>query len=118
MNSTEMMREALEDIVRHCKKNGMQDWPIAVKARAALAQAEQRQVVPAGWRLVPIEPTEEMIDAYVAVTERFPSARTDWAVMLASAPQSEEPKQCAPGMCLEIGEFIPAEELNKARNKE
>jgi hypothetical protein len=32
--------------------------------------------------------------------------------------QPEEPKQRAPGLYLESGEFIPAEELNKTRNQE
>lgn len=42
---------------------------------------------PEGYVLVPMEPTREMIDAYVAVDARFNSARHDWAVMLAARPE-------------------------------
>ncbi|WP_333907158.1 hypothetical protein [Delftia acidovorans] len=44
--------------------------------------------VPGGWRLVPVEPTREMLDAYVRIDGRFHSARADWAAMLAAAPQA------------------------------
>lgn len=40
-----------------------------------------------GWKLVPVEPTKEMLDAYVRLQVRFNSARSDWAAMLAAAPQ-------------------------------
>lgn len=42
--------------------------------------------IPAGWKLVPIEPTCEMLDAYVSTNSRFQSARSDWAAMLNAAP--------------------------------
>lgn len=42
---------------------------------------------PEGYVLVPVEPTREMIDAYVAVDARFNSARRDWAAMLAARPE-------------------------------
>ena len=53
---------------------------------AAMAQPG----VPQGWQLVPVEPTKEMIDAYVNTSSRFWSARRDWAVMLAAAPSPQE----------------------------
>jgi len=37
-----------------------------------------------------VEPTKEMIDAYVNTSSRFWSARRDWAVMLAAAPSPQE----------------------------
>jgi hypothetical protein len=57
--------------------------------RAALEQPDTGipASVPAGWVLVPVEPTTEMLDAYVQLQGRFNSARSDWAAMLAAAPQ-------------------------------
>ena len=49
--------------------------------------AAPASVAPPGWKLVPIEPTREMIDAYMAMNGRFQSARSDWAAMLAASPQ-------------------------------
>ena len=43
--------------------------------------------VPFGYKLVPVEPTQEMLDAYIHMQGRFSSARSDWAAMLAAAPQ-------------------------------
>lgn len=45
-----------------------------------------RAGIPSGWKLVPIEPTREMLDAYVSTNSRFQSGRSDWAAMLAAAP--------------------------------
>jgi hypothetical protein len=44
-----------------------------------------------GWRLVPVEPTEEMIEAYCTTLERlgftsWVTASTVWAAMLAASP--------------------------------
>ena len=52
-----------------------------------IAAQEVSKCVPVGWSLVPIEPTREMLDAYVKNGARFNSARSDWAAMLAAAPQ-------------------------------
>lgn len=41
---------------------------------------------PHGWKLVPVEPTREMMDAYVNQDGRFHSARSDWVAMLAASP--------------------------------
>ena len=59
--------------------------------RAALEQPKNHieqhlGMVPAGWKLVPVEPTKDMLDAYVRLQARFNSARSDWAAMLAAAP--------------------------------
>lgn len=45
---------------------------------------------PEGWKLVPVEPTREMLDAYIAQAGRFSSARSDWAAMLAAVPLSAQ----------------------------
>ena len=39
-----------------------------------------------GWQLVPVEPTKEMLDAYVNLAGRFQSGRSDWEAILAAAP--------------------------------
>lgn len=57
-----------------------------VKNRAMLSAP----AVPEGYALVPIEPTEEMIEAYLRVGGGFQSAKSDWKAMLAAAPK--EPK--------------------------
>jgi hypothetical protein len=60
---------------------------LRVLARAALAQAPEAAPQPTpGWKLVPVEPTREMLDAYVNNGGRFHSARSDWAAMIAAAP--------------------------------
>ena len=58
--------------------NGSEVWQAAPQAVQPAVQE--------GWQRVPIEPTREMLDAYVAADGRFHSGRTDWAVMLAAAP--------------------------------
>lgn len=54
--------------------------------------------VPEGWRLVPIEPTQAMIDAVVENSflhesrEKFEIiTRSDWRDMLAAAPEAPKP---------------------------
>lgn len=69
----------------------------AWKARASLAQPAS---VPAGFALVPVEPTREMLDAVVtslddhllgsAAEQQY---RDDWAAMLAASPQAPQPAQ-------------------------
>jgi hypothetical protein len=52
--------------------------------------------VPDGWKLVPVEPTKEMLDAYVNNAGCFQSARSDWAAMLSAAPSQQAPVQGEP----------------------
>lgn len=58
---------------------------------SAVYTAPLAPCVPDGWKLVPIELTREMLDAYVNNDQRFHSARSDWAAMLAASP---EPQKC------------------------
>lgn len=60
------------------------------KELAQLAWEEAQPNIPKGWKLVPMEPTREMLDAYVAQDGRFHSAREDWATMLKAAPKFGE----------------------------
>ena len=69
------------------------------RLRAALAagQATAAQVVvPAGWNIVPTEPTQAMLDAVVTSMDDFllgkeaeKQYREDWAAMLAAAPAQQ-----------------------------
>ena len=54
----------------------------------AAAPALEAPAAHAGWKLVPVEPTREMLDAYLEMKGLFHSARSDWAAMLAAAPQA------------------------------
>ena len=101
MSNTEAMRSALEDIVRHCKKNGMQDWPIAVKARAALAQAEQRQEFNG---LTPQETNASASIMGMVDKQASGVSYEDEYLMTPAAPQPEEFKKH--GDC-EMGAMCP-----------
>lgn len=50
-------------------------------------RADAAPYVPDGWVLVPLQPTIQMIDAYVSAGGRFHSARSDWAIMVANRPE-------------------------------
>lgn len=63
----------------------------------AAHEAKAAPAVPQGWKLVPVEPTREMLDAYLNLNARFHSARADWAAMLAAAPAPA--REC--GNCFE-----------------
>jgi len=45
------------------------------------------QAFPAGFVLVPVEPTQEMIESYLQNIGKFQSAKSDWAAFLAAAPK-------------------------------
>ena len=59
-------------------------------------QHNNAPAVPQGWKLVPVEPTKEMIDAYCEANGRFQSARADWAAMLAATPSPAPAQEPAP----------------------
>ena len=74
----------------HCFDGGTPSEAVLMASdiRAVLArlqELEAQQSVP-GWKLVPVEPTKEMVEAYLALSYGFQSARTDWEAMLAAAP--------------------------------
>jgi hypothetical protein len=54
---------------------------------AKLAQQADRQRVPEGWKLVPVEPTWEMLEAALDCAAK-PSHREAYAAMLAAAPEA------------------------------
>ena len=54
---------------------------------AKLAQQADRQRVPDGWKLVPVEPTWEMLEAALDCAAK-PSFREAYAAMLAAAPEA------------------------------
>ena len=53
-----------------------------------LNHTEQHMVVPDGWRLVPIEPTKEMVDAHISGMQSAGFSRA-YREMLAAAPMPE-----------------------------
>ena len=65
------------EVMRTCPECGSKD--------ATLPGAQPAPSVPEGWQLVPIEPTQEMLDA----TSWPNCAGTDYKKMLAAAPRSE-----------------------------
>lgn len=81
---------------------------IALLDEMQSAERLRAQVAPAGWKLVPVEPTEEMLIAGGIASEGSPAhdvigpLSDAWAAMLAAAPaqQAESPCACWPGrMC-------------------
>jgi hypothetical protein len=64
----------------------VEDRIAELESRITAAPQAMQAAVPDGWKLVPVEPTREMLDAYVAADGRFHSGRTDWGVMLNAAP--------------------------------
>ena len=64
-------------------KREIRRW-IAHKATAAPVQQEAAE--PDGWQLVPVHPTESMVDAFHAEETDF--ARTKWKAMLEAAPSA------------------------------
>jgi hypothetical protein len=87
-------------VCEHLKANSMFDGALllrewnAMKAIALAAEsvAQPVQAVPAGWRLVPIEPTEEMISAGDVYMDGVSQLGDAWANMLASAPEFAPPE--------------------------
>lgn len=66
----------------------------AIDALASLPS--QAQEVPSGWKLVPIDPTSEMLGAAVDISSHThiqPCGFDYWRAMLAAAPQPKEPKK-------------------------
>lgn len=79
--------------------------PVEDALRAALSQPEPEAVqVPQGWRMVPEEPTPEMVDSFEnsmeCATTYVRNFKAAYCAMLAAAPQppaQAEPKPAAPG---------------------
>lgn len=94
MTTEEQLREALEGLldVFTNPESGEVDRKLAIKdARAALASKPGEVAVPNGWRLVPVQPTPEMVRAAQNCPEghgqKWHSVhKAKWAAMLAAAP--------------------------------
>ena len=100
MNTTDQERaEFLAWVRTHEECHGAIDEG---SAWAAWQASRRAQVVPMGWRLVPIDPTPEMIDAADASDKEYSrrafggsihmpqSGEDHWHAMLAAAPQPPE----------------------------
>lgn len=58
--------------------------------------ARQGPVVPQGWKLVPVEPTQEVLDAIDLMADdhrAFDDSDSFWRHLVAAAPQPPEPAQ-------------------------
>lgn len=104
----EMVKRAVE---AYSKDTGAEDWQLegwiepAIRAalEAAMSSSERLTAVP-GWQLVPVEPTQEMLDACGPKPKHWdatPSSRRvresadrmrreDYKTMLAAAPAKQE----------------------------
>ena len=83
------LSEKIQEALREQQEINFSD-PAVQKRLAAQwwyvpAEAQPAPSVPEGWQLVPIEPTQEMLDA----TSWPNCAGTDYKKMLAAAPRSE-----------------------------
>lgn len=83
---------------------GKEPEPVSLDASA---QQEMGAGVPDGWKLVPLEPTEDMAKAYLNLSMK--SWRQSYSAMLAAAPAA--PRQ--PG---EIGAGVPADVAERAEH--
>ncbi|MGQ3178857.1 MAG: hypothetical protein ACT6SC_14770, partial [Blastomonas fulva] len=72
------------------------DASIATRRAALTPPAVAAPAVPDGWRLVPVDPTEAMVDAFHC--EEGDGAFNKWEAMLAAAPSA------APAQAGETGE--------------
>ena len=82
-----VVEQALEALKYERDANNPLDWYHDKTMTALCAALEQPQVnspeIPEGWKLVPVKPTEDMLNAVA-----WPGcAATDWEHMLAAAPQ-------------------------------
>lgn len=111
----EQALEALNASMPH-NNNMNEDWPSHIAARRALRAAlEQPDIeipasVPEGWKLVPVEPTDDMlydIQEYSHILP--PRGRRIWAHMLAAAPQppaleqSQPKREPIPNVMMDLG---------------
>lgn len=88
-------------------ETGVVMWPAwkyyETGARAALTAAAPflTPQIPDGWKLVPVEPTEEMVEAhFIAHAEAetvFAEVPALWAAMLAAAPLPPPPQERTDG---------------------
>ena len=76
-------------------------WTWQNAARAALSAPPP--VVPAGWRLVPVEPTPEML-----VAINWPNDPAGYRAMLAAAPSAHTPHRAARLTAMPGGRSSPA----------
>lgn len=113
------IKVARDAICREFGNNGTDGYYIrilkaihgAAPARAALAAEKvataepvaSEAAVPEGWKLVPVEPTDEMIHAVMLPGPGYRFKRlgleTSYRLMVAAAPKPVQPTQAKPGVC-------------------
>jgi hypothetical protein len=85
-DNTAAWREALERIAD--PRNTHFAGDAQVVAREALASPPAQPAVPEGWKLVPIKPTMQMINA---LADTDPEHESVWDAVLAAAPEKGQP---------------------------
>lgn len=88
--SAEKLEFALRRIAGRCDTQAA--YKIALEALAA--HEAEAKAAPAGWKLVPVEPTTEMINAAFDALEAYPlegNVRRHYRAMLAAAPANPSP---------------------------
>lgn len=94
--ANEMERVAAQHSLHPSKIGRSHNYDDCVAARAALtstsAESENSAAIPAGWVLVPREPTEAMLDAYYEEQSHGAPAggRCVWSAMLSASPSQEQ----------------------------
>ena len=77
-------------VVWNCRDKAASDIPLYARPGAQPAP-----IIPEGWMLVPIEPTHEMVNAFVSAARAYMqeyggnSPQVMWAAMLAAAPEAK-----------------------------
>ena len=98
MTDRKIMEQALADL-KIAEVDGNCNYGATELLRNRLAQPEQE---PSGWKLVPIEPTQEMLRATEAGPVNFPSFC--WKAMLSAAPTPPQRKPLTDEQYFEIGQ--------------
>lgn len=85
-NRTDETWEAARAAV--CAMAAALDHPVIIDLLDRLRDADAKRV-PAGWKLVPVEATQAMVEAWMEglpTGDPYAAARADWAAMLTASP--------------------------------
>lgn len=89
MPDKDLNDEVLDEIIAGAKTSMEQYLALSLKAeRAATHEADGNSpVIPDGYALVPIEPTEKMLNAWLSEVANWRGHVTGYKAMLSAAPQ-------------------------------
>jgi len=83
-----VVQQALE-VLKRCQMNeAYRNFQQESDTITALCQLLEQPDVPAGWKLMPVKPTERMVEAGLKAFEKRATSptRAAWKAMLAAAP--------------------------------